>query len=169
MATNATLLTRLLLAERPALVRLAQRIVGNFALAEEVTQSLWLRIQKIADDPPILNQRAYLYRLTTNLATDQLKGEKRRLDIQEEANALLWGADHALAAERAVIARDMLRRIEATIAAMPEQTRRIFLLHRYDGLSQRECAERLGVSSTTIEKHMRRAMTLLIQARDEND
>ena len=54
MPTNAVVLTRLLLAERASLLRLAQRILGNAPAAEDVTQSLWFRVQRIEDDPPIL-------------------------------------------------------------------------------------------------------------------
>jgi RNA polymerase sigma factor (sigma-70 family) len=166
MLTNALVISRLLIAERPSLLRLIARITGNPAAAEDVAQSLWLRAQRIADDPPIVHQRAYLYRLATNLAIDHLKGEARRSDVEVEAQALLWGCDEALAAERVVIAHDTLARVEAAARALPEQTRRIFELHRHEGLSQRAVAERLGVSTTTVEKHMRRAMQALARARD---
>lgn len=166
MSTNATALTRLLLTERLSLVRLAQRIVGTAPAAEDVTQSLWFRIQRIGDDPPILNKRAYLYRLATNLAVDHVSNEARRATVHEEAQALLWGTDHALAADRVVIANEALRRIEIAISGLPEQTRRIFELHRYEGLTQRAVADRLGISTTTVEKHMRRAMQMLAKARD---
>ncbi|PZR86803.1 MAG: hypothetical protein DI537_27790 [Stutzerimonas stutzeri] len=68
MSTNAVALMRLLLNERPSLLRLAQRIVGTAPAAEDVTQSLWLRIQRVEDDPPIANKRAYLNKLATNLS-----------------------------------------------------------------------------------------------------
>jgi len=77
MTTNALALTRLLIRERPSLLRLARRIVGSAPAAEDVTQTLWLRVQRIEDDPPILHKRAYLYRLATNLATDQLRARRR--------------------------------------------------------------------------------------------
>lgn len=82
MPTNAAALTRLLLRERPSLLRLAQRIVGTAPAAEDVTQSLWLRIQRVEDDPPIANKRAYLYRLATNLAVDHARSDQRREDIR---------------------------------------------------------------------------------------
>jgi RNA polymerase sigma factor (sigma-70 family) len=166
MPTNATALSRLVLTERLSLLRLARRIVGTGPAAEDVAQSLWLRVQRVEDDPPILNKRAYLYRLATNLALDHASGEARRASVHEEAQALLWGADHALAADRAVIAREMLQRIEVAIGGLPEQTRRIFELHRYEGLTQRALADRLGISTTAVEKHMRRAMRVLAEARD---
>jgi len=168
MPRNAVALTRLLLSERPSLMRLAQRIVGSAASAEDVTQGLWLRIQRIEDDPPITNKRAYLYRLVTNLAVDHVKADDRHNAVQDEARALLWGADHALAADRIVIASDTLRRVEAVVAALPDQTRRIFHLHRFEGLTQRAIAEQLGISTTAVEKHMRRAMSALASARDDD-
>ncbi|WP_313436440.1 sigma factor [Novosphingobium sp.] len=73
MSSNASTLTRLLLLERPSLLRLAQRIVGSAPAAEDVTQSLWFRVQRVGDDPPIVNERAFLYRLATNLATDHVR------------------------------------------------------------------------------------------------
>lgn len=81
--------------------------------ADDVTQSLRLRVQRIADVPPITNPRAYLYRLAANLAIDHLKGEMRRLQVDVEAQALLWGSDEALAADRVVIASDALACVEA--------------------------------------------------------
>ena len=134
MSTNASAISRLIVAERPSLLRFVRRIVGSGAGAEDVTQSLWLRVQRIAEDPPITNQRAYLYRLAANLAIDHLKVETRRSQIEIEAQALLWGCDEALAADRVVIASDMLTRVEAAALALPEQTRRVFELHRYEGL-----------------------------------
>ncbi len=166
MPTNARAISRLIVAERPSLLRFVKRITGSAASAEDVTQGLWLRAQGIADVPPIANPRAYLYRLAANLAIDHLKSETRRSQIDVEAQALLWGCEEALATDRAVIAGDTLARVEAAARALPEQTRRIFELHRYDGLTQRAVADRLGVSTTTVEKHMRRAMQLLSAARD---
>ena len=87
MPTNARAISRLIVAERPSLLRFVQRIVGSGANAEDVTQSLWLRAQRIADVPPIANPRAYLYRLAANLAIDHLKSETRRSQVDIEAQA----------------------------------------------------------------------------------
>ena len=165
MSTNASLLTRLMLAERPSLLRLAQRILGNAAGAEDVAQGLWLRIQRVEDDPPIANKRAYLYRLAANLAIDHAKADARRDAVHAEAAAVLTGAETGICGERTEIARDELRRIAAAVTALPERTRQVFVLSRVEGLPQREIAARLGISRPTVEKHLARAFDAVVAVR----
>ncbi len=166
MSDNATALSRLLLAERPSLIRLAQRIVGSAPAAEDVTQSLWLKVQRIADEPPILNKRAFLFRLASNLAIDHVRSESSRAGIQTKARAYLWAELERPSPEQAAIAQDELARVLRAAETLPEPTRGIFRLRRFKGLTQAEVAAHYGVSTTTIEKHMRRAMTALRKARD---
>lgn len=166
MSSNAADLSRLIILERPSLLRIALRILGNTSAAEDVTQSLWLRVQRVEDEPAILNKRAYLYRLTSNLAIDHLQAEKRRSQIHTEAQSLLWGVESALPADRVLLANDMLERVASTLSALPDRTQWIFHRNRYDGVSFREIARELGISQTAVEKHMRRALTAIAAARD---
>lgn len=166
MSTNAVALSRLLAVERPSLVRWVARIVGDTA-AEDVAQSLYMRVQRLADDPPIANKRAYLFQLAANEAWDQGRAQARQRKIQAEANAILWGADSPPAVDRLLIAREELARVLDAADGLSEPARTIFWLNRIKGVPQRDIAKRLGVSRTTVEKHVRRAMALLSDARDK--
>lgn len=166
MPTNAIALTRLLLAERPSLLRLAQRIVGNAPAAEDVAQSLWFKVQRIEDDPPILNKRAYLFRLATNVAVDHAQDESRRRDAHAEAMVLLSDGVEGISGERVALTRDGVARVQAVIAALPPRTREIFLLSRMEGMAQRAIASHLGVSRPTVEKHLRRAFDAVMAVTD---
>lgn len=168
MSSNAIDLTRLILAERKSLLRQLRRIVGNDA-AEDVAQKLWLRIQKVRDHPPIENKRAYLHRLARNVAIDHVQSDRLQATVAERSEALLWGADFELGAERIIESRDMLEKIRATIAALPEPTKTILRLTRLEGKTQRETAELTGFSTTTVENHLRRALALLGRVRDGDE
>lgn len=166
MPTNAVALTRLLLRERPSLMRMVQRIVGSAETAEDVAQNLWFQVQRVNDDPPIANRRAYLYRLTANLATDHVRADASRTTIEAKAQAYLWETSDQPSPEQEAIARDELARVLRAAEALPEPTKAIFRLHRFMGMTQTDVAARYGVSTTTIEKHIRRALAALRKARD---
>ncbi|MCG2840134.1 RNA polymerase sigma factor [Sandaracinobacter sp. RS1-74] len=158
MSTNAIALSRLLLAERPLLLRLAQRIVGSMPAAEDVTQSLWFRVLRIEDDPPIVNKRAYLYRLATNLATDQARFDRRHAALFESGELPEIVPDGQPSAERSMLDRENLETVLAALDELPPRVREIFIMRKFDGMPVHEIAERLGLSRSSIAKMLQRAL-----------
>jgi RNA polymerase sigma factor (sigma-70 family) len=158
MPSNAVALTRLLVAERPSLMRLAQRIVGSTPAAEDVTQSLWFRVQRIEDDPPILNKRAFLYRLTVNLATDQARTDRRHGALFEAGELPGDVPDDRPSAEKSLLDRENLDAMLAALDELPPRVRQIFMLRKFDEMPVNEIAERLGLSRSAIAKMMQRAL-----------
>lgn len=165
MSSNAAALSRLFLAEQPAILRLLGRVVDH-SMVDDAVQLLWLRVQKVKDDPPIRDARAYLFALAANVAWDHGREQARRRRLQAEAEAILWGAEPAPSAETSLIARDELERVLDAVDALGEPTRRIFYLNRMEHMPQRDIAELLGVSRTTVEKHIRKALARLGDARN---
>lgn len=166
MPSNALVLSRLLITERSTLMRLLVRILGSELVAEDVAQNLYLRVQRVEDEPPIINKRSFLFRLASNLAIDHIRAEQTRARIQAEAHALLWDELATPDAAQIAIAKVELQRVLKAAASLPEPTRTIFRLHRFDGMRQSEIAALRGVSVTTVEKHVRRALSVLRNARD---
>jgi RNA polymerase sigma factor (sigma-70 family) len=60
--------------------------------------------------------------------------------------------------------RQELSRIAALIAGLPQKCREAFTLRKVHGLSQREVAVRMGVSENTVEKHIGKAIGVLMEA-----
>lgn len=166
MPSNASVLSQLMIAERPSLLRRLTQIVGSEPAAEDVAQSLFMRLQCVDDDLRIANKRSFLFRLASNLAIDHLRAERTRARIQAEAHALLWDDGDVPDPRQIALANEELARVLKAAALLPEPTRGIFRLHRFEGLRQSEVANRYGVSVTTVEKHVRRAMSALRKARD---
>jgi len=158
MPSNAVALSRLIVAERPLLVRLAQRIVGNAPAAEDVTQSLWFKVQRVEDEPPIVNKRAFLYRLTTNLATDHVRADRRHGALFEAGELPVEVSDAAPSADKALLDREELATLMAALDELPPRTREIFMLRKFDELPVSEIAERFDLSRSSIAKLLQGAL-----------
>ncbi len=57
--------------------------------------------------------------------------------------------------------RELQAQITAYIQQLPEQARAVFVLRREGNLSNREVAQKLGLSERTVEAHMRNALSIL--------
>lgn len=159
-------LADLIAAERLTILRSAERITGNRADAEDVAQSLYLRVHSLEDEAAIRQPRAYLRRLVRNLSLDLLRSRRRRERLAAEIEQLVSSIDDTPTQDRVVGSLVVLRRVRAAAEALPEPTRTIFRLNRFEQVTHREIAVRLGVSTTTVENHIRRALDVLAAARD---
>jgi RNA polymerase sigma factor (sigma-70 family) len=148
----------------PALVRFLTRRLKCRFTAADVAHEVYLRLLADGAEAGVRNGKAYLFRMAANLATDHQRIESRRAEILAQVNELLWGGPDSITPERHALARAELAHLAAAVRTLPERTRRVFALSRFEGKSQREIAAVLGVSSTTVEKHLGRALDRLHDA-----
>lgn len=168
MPNNAAALSRLLLLERSSLLRLIERILRNRSDAEDVTQSLWLRIQRIEDVPPIANKRAYLFRLATNLAFDRAKAERRHREVFAGSECADDVSDESPLAEKILLDREALGHVRVAIGELSPRCREILHMRRIEGLSANDIASRLGISRQMVMRHVAQAMAHCLDRLDDN-
>lgn len=150
--------SQLLVVERPSLLRLTQRILGDANLAEDITQTLWLRVQRIANPAAIKDKRAYLYRLALNLTSDQVRSRKRGAAIFGPVDDASM-ADVTPTTETLIIHRQRLDMLSAALNELPPRCREVFILRRVEGLAPVVVANRLGITPNTVAKHVRHALS----------
>ena len=155
-------------AERPKLMRLLCARTGNDAEAEDLLQELWIRVRQPSQGP-IANGLPYLYRMAQNLVVDRQREVQRRakrerqwLD-QHSAGAAKGGepADGSPNPEEAILDHEEGARLVAALETLPPGARQVLTLHKVDGLSHAQIADRLGISKSGVEKHMAVAMKYL--------
>lgn len=125
--------------------------------ASELTQEAFGRLLHRRRAGPLDNPRAYLYRIAANLVTDHLRGRVRS-PAALEADQLERLADHGPGQERVLLAKEDVRRLERAIAELSPRRREVLRLHKFDGLSYGEIAERLGIAKNTVMVHMMKAL-----------
>lgn len=148
------------LERRADLVRYFTLRLRSPTAAEDLVQEIYLRLASVEETAEVQSPAAYLYRLGSNLMLDRLRGERR-----SAARDSAWRTAHGSAvgpedvdeqpdALAVVEARQRLQRVVEAVQELGPQTQRVFRLHKLEGLSHSETAERLGISRSAVEKHM---------------
>ena len=143
------------------LVRMAESIVRERALAEELAQDvmleLWRRRESIEVEQSF---RAYLLRSTRNRALNHVRHQRI---VMREATIAAAAAESARAqsAEDDMLGTELERAVRNAIALLPEKAREVFQLSRDRGLKYSEIAVVLDISVKTVEKRMGQALAEL--------
>jgi len=155
--------------KRAFFVRVIARRLRNADIAEEIVQEAFLQVASAAEMQAIDNPEGYIMRTAINLSTDWLRQEssrrrreKRWADVSYALGADGEAASDAPSPAQATIAKDEFRRLSEAVNRLTPQVRAAFTLHKLEGLSHQETASRMGISRSTVEKHIIRAMRLLM-------
>jgi RNA polymerase sigma-70 factor (ECF subfamily) len=165
MLSNATL-THLYLRHIAALRGFLAGRVGCRETASELAHESFVRLMTRPGGEALLDPRAFLFRIADHLAIDHWRANPVRpeqfSDIAEHEHL----ASEAPGPERHAAARQQLERLRRAVEGLPPQCRRIFIRHKFDGLTQPAIAAEFGISLNAVEKHLIRALVRLRQCLD---
>ena len=145
------------------LVRFIAARVGCRATAQDLTQEVFLRAQG-AHATSVFNPRAFLFRIAANLVFNHQLQHRRRAELTDEVKELLGSGIDEATPERHLLAAEELARVAEALCKLSERSRQVLVLSRFDGVKQSEIAVRLGISTTAVENHLRKALVALASA-----
>ncbi|WP_084579495.1 RNA polymerase sigma factor [Sphingomonas azotifigens] len=136
---------------------------------EDIVQECYCRLSQLSDVSHIAEPRAYLFAMARNLAHRQ-RQRARVVRIEPIAE----GEGRELASDlpspdRIAAGRQELDRVRAALGTLSHRARRIFLLRRVDGLSQKEIAAQLGVTEAVVENDASRSLRAILRMLTEPD
>jgi len=131
--------------------------------ADDLVQEALARIWAV-DFSTIRNGRAYFYSTVRHLLAEYARRSRIvPIELLGEIDSLNIISDEP-GVERRVGARQELDQLRAIVAALPGQCRRVFELRKFEGLSHKEVAQRMGISEKTVENHLTRALARIGEA-----
>jgi RNA polymerase sigma-70 factor (ECF subfamily) len=136
---------------------------------DDVIQEAYCRLAAMDDVSHIANGRAYLFQTTRNVVLEQVRRSKIiHIDNVTDMGSLSI-VDEAPPMDRIVAGARELQRVEQLIERLPPKCRRVFVLRRIHGVSQREIAQMLGISQAAVEKQAARGLKLVLNALESDD
>lgn len=127
-------------------------------LAADLTQESFLRLAEQRGGEPIDNSLGYLYRTASNLLIDHQRQQLRRKTDLVSEDVLAEVASSSSSLEDITAARQSVERLQQAIAELPPRTQEIFRLNRIEGLTHAQVACELGISDSSVQKHLARAL-----------
>ncbi len=147
--------------EERALYRHALRIVGTTSDAEDIVQdalfSAWRSIASFQG----LSFRAWLFRIATNRALDQLRSRKRRPELPldpPDDDDVTWAEPVAAGPDLTQLVgdREALAAVEAALGSLPAEQRTALLLRDVEGFAYEEIAVITSVEIGTVKSRIHR-------------
>lgn len=155
--SNEHKLLEVFVALRRKLARAVSRIVPPPEI-EDIVQETYVRVSQFERLADIRHPRSFLYRTARNLALDHIKRSESRTtvslsgDDDEHSDGEMPQA--GLDVYDQLAARQEFEIFCEAVQQLPLQCRRVFVLRKVYGYSQKEIARALDISESTVEKHI---------------
>ncbi len=120
--------------------------------AEDILQEVFLKIHTHIDtlrDQEKL--QSWLYQITRNTITDYYRTHKATVELSE---ALVLPVEPEVEDD---VVKELIPSVKAMVESLPDEYRQALLLTEHEGLTQRELADRLGLSLSGAKSRVQRA------------
>ncbi len=138
------------------LVVFADRYIHDMEMAEDIVQSVFVRLWENRQAIKSSSIRHYLANAVKNNCIDLIrknetreKYARRQIDREKEYGGDFWAES------------ELERMIETAVGNLPARCREIFIMSRYEGLKSNEIAEKLQLSQRTVETQITKALKIL--------
>lgn len=122
-------------------------------LAQDLFLKLWENRTKLAE---VSNVAAYLYTSSRNLVIDYQRKKVFNADNVDYLIQFFTSSDTT--AQQKLEYRELEEALAAAVNTLPDKTKEVFRLSRYEGLSHDEIAQQLGISVHSSRTYITRAL-----------
>lgn len=148
-------------AHQSCVLKAAYRVTGSMADAEDVAQSVFLRLARgTIDHSRISNLQSYLHRSAVNAALDLIRARGHREVVSVEAADELQ-ANASLSPERAHSSLEIKNWLRGELAQLNPRTAEMFTLRYIEGLDNPEIARMMNTSQAVVAVTLHRTRARL--------
>lgn len=142
---------------------------GHMIDVDDVIQDAYCRISNLSCVDHIDNPKAYFFRTAHTVSMDMLRRNGIVVFSSATKMDLSDVMDSEPSADRRLEAAQELERVNKLLSQLSDTHRRAIELRRIEGLSRKEAADRLGISTDALKKQVERGMHQVMKAMTEQD
>lgn len=138
----------------------AYNIIKDKELCEDVIQDIFMNIWHNREKLEInISLKGYLYACARYQVFNQLRKNKDKIYIEffDELDKRFQYATP----ETEMMHEELVQQINSIIETLPEKCQMVYKLSREEQLSHKEIAERLSISTKTVENHITKALQII--------
>jgi RNA polymerase sigma factor (sigma-70 family) len=150
-----------ILAHEEALVRYLRRKWRSRDDVHDLRQEAYIRVYEAASKSRPTAPKSFLFTTARNLMADHYRRERVvSIEMRGELESLNVLVDE-VSPEQQASAHEDLRRLAQAFDQLPPKCREVVWMRRVEDLSQKQVADRLGISEKTVEKHVAKGVRFL--------
>jgi len=130
---------------------------------DDIIQEMYARLASLDSVEDVRNPRQYAAQTAVSIALNMTRHARVVPMIPLGDFEEIGLASPEPSPEHALNSQHELRELERSLQELPPLCRTAFLLRRVENLSQKEVAEKLGISVKTVEKYMTQSVRFLIR------
>ena len=150
----------------PRLYAYSMKFVREDDAARDIIQDCFMRLWEKKSTLTPVSIQALLFTMVRNACLNHIKyrliHDKADIsilnDMKSGTSEALYDLDFGRQPDNTTLYSELMEQIEIVLSGLPERTRQIFRMSRFEGLKNREISQKLGISATAVEKHMSRAL-----------
>lgn len=123
-------------------------------LCEDLIQDVFARLAARSGCRDIEKSEAYLMVTASNVWKDFLRKKQTHSHEKHVPYEDYAHSPEGFSPERVFLGKEAVQRLVAVLESLPPRTRNIYLLCRAHGFTRAQVAKRLGVSISTVDRHL---------------
>jgi len=161
------LLKRYFVSYSPRLTNYAVRFVTSRETAEDIVQDCFMHSWEKMEQFDFIHLKALLFTMVRNKCLNYLKHKnvvnlfKGHYVHEAEGDERIYHYDFDFGQDKLPLYEELEKQLQIAVDSLPEKCRKVFVMSRFDGFKNREIAQKLNISTTSVEKHIRKALSSL--------